>query len=71
MSNWQEWVVGIVVVACLLYVLLGIYRFFCKVRKKDNPCASCISGCELKHLLEQKKEECRKSKSASKKKCCG
>ena len=43
MINWQEWVVGIAIALCLGRVLYGIYLFFYRAEKKENPCESCIS----------------------------
>ena len=45
--NWQEWVVGLLIVLCVARILYGIYLFFRRVKENDNPCASCASGCEL------------------------
>ena len=28
MSNWQEWVVGVLIVLCIARVIYGIYIFF-------------------------------------------
>lgn len=28
MNNWQEWVVGVLVVLCIARVIYGIYLFF-------------------------------------------
>lgn len=77
MINWQEWVVGIAIALCLGRVLYGIYLFFYRAEKKENPCESCISGCELKTMMIQKQNKCRenqhrekKNEEKVKKKCC-
>ena len=49
--NWQEWVVGLLIVLCVARILYGIYLFFRRVKENDNPCASCASGCELKDMI--------------------
>lgn len=54
MSNWQEWVVGILVVLCVVRVLYGIYRFFHRTKKNEDPCKNCASGCVLKDMMEHK-----------------
>ena len=41
--NWQEWVVGLLIVLCVARILYGIYLFFRRVKENDNPCASCAS----------------------------
>lgn len=56
--NWQEWVVGLLIVLCIARILYGIYVFFHRVNKNDNPCANCASGCELKEMMEKKQKEC-------------
>lgn len=28
MNNWQDWVVGVLVVLCIARVIYGIFRFF-------------------------------------------
>lgn len=33
MNNWQDWVVGVLVVLCIARVIYGIFRFFV-VREK-------------------------------------
>ena len=61
--NWQEWVVGLLIVLCVARILYGIYLFFRRVKESDNPCASCASGCELKDMMEKKQKECSSKKN--------
>ena len=58
MINWQEWVVGVLVVLCIARIIYGIFLFFRHTRENKNPCDSCVSGCELKDMLEKKRKEC-------------
>ena len=58
MNNWQEWVVGVLVVLCIVRLVYGIYTFFRRTRDSGNPCDSCVSGCELKDMMEKKRKEC-------------
>ena len=51
MNNWQEWVVGVLVVLCIARVVYGIFLFFRRTRENQNPCDSCVSGCELKEPI--------------------
>ena len=67
MNNWQEWVVGVLIVLCIARVIYGIYLFFRRVKENDNPCASCASGCELKDMMEKKQKECSSKKKNTKK----
>ena len=69
--NWQEWVVGLLIILCVARILYGIYVFFRRVKENDNPCASCASGCELKDMMEKKRKECSSKKKNTKKNCCG
>ena len=71
MNNWQEWVVGVLIVLCIARVIYGIYLFFRRVKENDNPCASCASGCELKNLYDKKRAECSGVTKKKKKSCCG
>ncbi|TYK33067.1 hypothetical protein [Bacteroides pyogenes] len=71
MSNWQEWVVGIIVLFCIIRVLYGVFLFFRRAEANKNPCSTCVTGCELKELMEKKRNECKSQKKSSKKKCCG
>ena len=56
MNNWQEWVVGVLVVLCIARIIYGIFLFFRHTRENKNPCDSCVSGCELKDMLEKKRK---------------
>lgn len=65
--NWQEWVVGLLIILCVSRILYGIYVFFRRVKENDNPCASCASGCELKDMMEKKRKECSSKKKRQRK----
>lgn len=56
MNNWQEWIVGVLVVLCIARLVYGIYTFFRRTRDSGNPCDSCVSGCELKDMMEKKRK---------------
>lgn len=71
MNNWQEWIVGILLVLCVIRIVYGILLFFRRVKEKKNPCSRCISGCELKGMLEKKHMECPSKDKNAKKNCCG
>ena len=69
--NWQEWVVGLLIVLCVVRLVYSLRLFFRRARNNDNPCANCASGCELKDMMEKRKDECREKKRSTKKNCCG
>jgi len=45
--------------------------FFRRTRESENPCDSCVSGCDLKDMMEKKRQECGVKKKSTKKNCCG
>lgn len=70
MSNWQEWVVALLLLLCAIRISQNIYAFFRRTKEKNNPCENCASGCELKNLYDKKRSECNKERKDAKKKCC-
>lgn len=64
MMNWQQWVVAILLLLCIVRIGWGIYAFFRRTKENGNPCANCVTGCDLKRLMDEKRAEC----SATKKK---
>jgi len=71
MNNWQEWIVAAFLLLCVIRIGMSIYSFFRRLEKKENPCESCASGCDLKRLLNEKRDECGATKQKKKKSCCG
>lgn len=71
MSDWQEWVVRILIVFCVARMVFSISLFFRRAKKKENPCSSCVSGCELKDLMDEKRKKCQSKDEVAKKKSCG
>lgn len=69
--NWQEWVVGLLIVLCIVRLVYSVRLFFRRVASNDNPCANCASGCELKDMMDKKKAACREKGKPEKKKYCG
>ena len=67
--SWQEWVVSLLIIVCSLRIVYGIYTFFLRAKKNDNPCASCASGCELKRQLDKKQDVCKNERKTLKKNC--
>ena len=70
MSNWQTWLVAFILLLCAVRIIQSIYAFFRRAKEKSNPCDTCISGCELKDLLDKKRTECASVQKDAKKKCC-
>nr|WP_281644290.1 hypothetical protein [Bacteroides zoogleoformans] len=71
MSNWQEWIVAAFLLFCVTRICMSFYTFFRRSKKSANPCDSCAGGCDLKRLLDEKRNECVKTKGEKKKSCCG
>lgn len=70
MSNWQEWVVVLLLLLCIIRISQRIYVFFRRTKEKNNPCANCATGCELKNLFEKKRTECSLNQKEINKNCC-
>lgn len=71
MMNWQQWVVAILLLLCIVRIGWGIYTFFRRTKENSNPCANCVTGCDLKRLMDEKRAACSVTKKEKKKKCCG
>ena len=71
MMNWQQWAVAILLLLCIVRIGWGIYAFFRRTIDNGNPCANCVTGCDLKRLMDEKHVECSATKKEKKKKCCG
>lgn len=69
MMNWQQCVVAILLLLCVVRIGWGIYSFFQRAKSNGNPCENCVTGCELKQLLDKKNAPnagmCRKTSSAT------
>lgn len=71
MMNWQQWVVAFLLLLCAVRIGWSIYAFFRRTQKNGNPCAGCVTGCDLKRLMDEKRAECATKKKEKKKNCCG
>lgn len=71
MSNWQEWVVGLLLLLCLFRIGQSVRVFFHRVKEKKNPCENCTTGCELKQLYDKKRSKCSEDRENTNKNCCG
>ncbi|EJX00578.1 hypothetical protein EVA_11330 [gut metagenome] len=58
--------VGITIALCLGRILYEIYLFFYRTEKKENPCESCVSSCELKTMIIQKQNKSGENKQRKK-----
>lgn len=70
LNDWQEWVVVLLLLYCALRILLYIRSFFPSDKIKSNPCESCLTGCDLKRLYDEKRMKCGEEKQKQKKSCC-
>lgn len=43
------------------------FIFFRRTRESENPCDSCVSGCDLKDMMEKKRQECGVKKKVQRK----
>lgn len=71
MMNWQELFVGVLLFICFIRISVGIYRFYQKVKEQENPCAGCVSDCEIKRLYDKRCERKASEQKKTKKSCCG
>jgi uncharacterized membrane protein len=71
MSNWQEWVIALLLLLCVIRIGMSVYAFFRRAKEGGNPCDTCATGCDLKRLLNEKRAECGKGRKKKKKSCCG
>lgn len=70
MASWQEWAVALLLLLCVGRIGKGLCSFFSRAGKKNNPCETCVSGCELKSIYDRKRTGCDKEYKKKKKKCC-
>ncbi len=68
--NWQDVIVYIIVACCFVWVIHRTLFWWKRAEKNDNPCASCVSGCDLKRMMDQKQQECRENQIPKEKNCC-
>ena len=70
-SNWQNWVVALLLLLCIWRIGVGILSSFRLIKKHKSPCDNCPSGCDLKRQLDEKSKECAQKQKNAEKKCCG
>ncbi len=66
----QDVIVYIIVACCFFWVIRRTLFWWRRAEKNDNPCASCVSGCDLKRMMDEKRRECQINQKATDKKCC-
>lgn len=69
--NWQELIVWILVIVCVVEIVRRVILFFQRTKENDNPCATCSTGCDLKRMMDEKQQECRQERKKPNKNCCG
>ncbi len=60
MSDWQNWVVALVVGLCIVRMVGGFRSFFRKAAGKKNPCAGCSCSCGCGHSSQHSQKENKK-----------
>ena len=45
MNGWQDWIVLLVLVLCVVWIGRKIYSSACRMRRKESLCNSCPGGC--------------------------
>lgn len=57
MGDWQNWIVGIILLLCITWVGRRFYLYLMKIKKNESPCSSCATGCALKNSVKIKEEQ--------------
>lgn len=68
--DWQDIIVGIIMLLCAAWIARG---FFGKSRAKDSGysvCSSCPTPCDIKQLYDKKRDSCSSKLKKSSKSCC-
>lgn len=66
--DYQDIIVILVGIGCLLWIGVRIYRSFKSVGGNGDPCANCPTGCELHQKLQEKRRTCEKKSRRKQKK---
>jgi len=71
MGNWQDWIVALIVLLCVVRVGMSLWQLYRKtLRGGENPCAHCPNPCDIKRLYDQKVQNCCHCEKKTKKSCC-
>lgn len=52
MSNWQNWLVILIVILSFGWVAYKLYQFIMRAKRKESPCDSCATGCSLRDMIK-------------------
>lgn len=72
--SWQDWVVAVIILLCVIELFRRVLRFFRPSKENESPCSNCPTGCELKRMMDEKQRDCSKNSKNHKKEnknCCG
>ncbi len=69
--GWQDIVVGIVIVLCLVKMLMSVFGKSGSKGAGDGICAHCSSPCDIKQLYDRKREACEDKEKKTDNSCCG
>ncbi|NDV66859.1 hypothetical protein [Bacteroides sp. 224] len=67
----QEIIVALIVFLCVAEVIRRTLKFFRSPKNNENPCANCVGGCDLKRIMDEKKQNCGAIQKKNDEKCCG
>ena len=67
----QEIIVILIVFLCVAEIGRRTIKFFRSTKNDDSPCANCVGGCDLKRIIDMKKQNCKAIQKRDSKKCCG
>ncbi len=68
--GWQDIVVGIVIVLCLVKMLMSIFGKSGDKGGGDGICAHCTSPCDIKRLYDRKRDACENKEKKTDGSCC-
>lgn len=57
---WQHIVIGLIILACIIYMVRSIWRAWTAAADPSRPaqCATCTSPCKLKDMINTKQADC-------------
>ena len=70
MSNWQDWVVALLLVLCMGRIVYNVVRSFRRAGRGESPCSHCSGACSSRHFSVQDDSCCCQGQKKNKKSCC-
>jgi hypothetical protein len=53
MSNWQTWVVALLLLLCVIRIGLGVYRMFTRAKRGESSCSCCSADCAMRNVKKK------------------